>query len=142
MDAQQTRLYFHLQRAAGRLKTAADRVMKKSGDITTSQAAVLAIIEELGPLRQNTVAAKLEQNEAAIAQMASKLEQKRLITRRRSSGDQRAWDVEITEEGSRALSKAKRAFALINRKLDSVLGQHQRVLVDQLIAIENIFGSN
>lgn len=135
MSARRNRLYFHLQRTAAHLKAVADRVMLDAADITTAQAAVLALVQSGGPLKQNTLATALEQKEAAVTQMVSKLEQRRLLTRRRSNDDQRAWDVEITGSGIKSLSLAKNAFSRINRKLDSALGTDQRILVEQLNAI-------
>ncbi len=135
MTAHRNRLYFHLQRTAAHLKAVADRIMLDAADITTSQAAILALIESQGPLKQNTLAKALEQKEAAVTQMVSKLEQRDLLVRRRSVGDQRAWDVEITKAGANALSQAKGEFSRINRLLDSALETDQHFLIDQLKAI-------
>ena len=135
MNAHKARLYFSLQRTATELKAAADRALTEAASITTSQAAVLAAVKDQGPVRQNALAEMLEQNEAAITQMLSKLESRGLVARHRSSDDQRAWDVEISEKGLDALSAAGPAFAEINALLDAALEEDQCVFVDRLAAI-------
>jgi DNA-binding MarR family transcriptional regulator len=135
MDAHETRLYFYLQRTATDLKMAADRAMKELAGITTSQAAVLAVIKGRGPIRQKTLADMLQHKEAAVTQMISKLEHRGLVARRRAAKDQRAWDVEITQKGLDVLSMAEPAFGQINALLDTALGTGQLEFVDQLLAV-------
>jgi len=141
MNAQETRLYFSLQRTATELKAAADRALSDAASITTSQAAVLAAVKDHGPVRQNALAEMLAQNEAAITQMVSKLESRDLVIRRRAADDQRAWDVEISEKGLEALSVAGPAFAKVNALLDAALGPDQNHFVEQLLAVRQALKS-
>lgn len=122
MQAQKARLYFELQRSVDALKQAADHALIEAAGITTAQSAVIGLIIENGPLRQNQIAALLEQKEAAVTQMIAKLSARGLVARTRSEKDARAWQVALTEDGKRAAAKARQAFQEINRLLDTEFG--------------------
>lgn len=122
MQAQKARLYFELQRSADALKQAADHTLIEAAGITTAQSAVIGLIIENGPLRQNQIAALLEQKEAAVTQMIAKLSARGLVARTRNEKDARAWQVALTDDGKRAAEKARQAFQEINRLLDTEFG--------------------
>ena len=137
MNAHQARLYFQLQRTAARLKKTADSLMLDAAGITAAQAAVLTIIEDRGPIRQNLIAESLELKESAVTQMVAKLEDRGLVARQRPDDDRRAWEVVVTAVGRRATDKARSAFAPINAALDQVTDGSAERLADELMAIRD-----
>ncbi|WOR15091.1 MarR family transcriptional regulator [Hyphomonas sp. FCG-A18] len=118
MSASKHRLYFLLQRAAHVLKKEADAALSEAGGMTTSQAAVLAILRSEGPSTQRFLADKLQQRESAITTMADRLLKAGYVTRARSPTDGRAWLLAMTETGHDALEAIREPFQAINAELD------------------------
>ncbi|MEM9054370.1 MAG: MarR family transcriptional regulator [Pseudomonadota bacterium] len=119
MSAAKHRLYFLLQRAAHVLKKEADAALSEAGGMTTSQAAVLAILRSQGPSTQRFLADKLQQRESAITTMADRLMKAGYISRRRSPKDARAWQLAMTDDGHQALEAIREPFKAINAELDA-----------------------
>ncbi len=131
MSASSQRLYFLLQRAAHGLKKRADAALIEAADLSTAQAAALAIIADDGPVSQRAVAAQLSQRESAVMTMTLRLIKAGYVTRSRSANDARAWELSITDLGRAALEKMKGPFSAINGLIDETLEPQQ---VDQLAA--------
>jgi len=121
MSAKETRLFFDLQRTAGVLKHAADRSLIEAAGVTTAQAAVLGLVSERGPVRQNVLAGALGLNESAMAQMAKKLLERDFLAREREAGDKRAWRLSLTAAGEAAVKAAEARFKQVNAALDAEL---------------------
>ncbi len=118
MSARNERLFFLLQVAAHRLKTRADATLLETGALTTSQAAMTAIVIAEGKISQRKVADQLKQRESAIGAMAVRLLKAGYITRERSESDRRTWILRPTPEGKRAHDAIGQAFAEINALLE------------------------
>lgn len=131
MSASRQRLYFLLQKAARGLKKRADAALIEAADLSTAQAAALAIIADDGPVSQRTVADRLSQRESAVMTMTLRLIKAGYVTRSRSATDARAWELSITDHGRAALEKMKKPFSAINQLIDETLEPQQ---VDQLAA--------
>lgn len=118
MPAQDERFFFLVQIAAHRLKLLADAALLEAGGLTTSQAAVMAIICGEGRISQRLIADRLKQRESAVGAMAERLLKAGYITRQRSATDKRAWVLQPTRAGRRAFEAMGEAFAGVNALLD------------------------
>lgn len=123
MTAHKERLYFRLQVAAHRLKTEADKALFETAGLSTTQVAVLSLINSAKNLKQRDLARQLKQNESAITAMVARLMKAELVTRRRSDTDARTWILELTDKGKKTLKRAEKPFTEINARLDSALGK-------------------
>lgn len=136
MSAADDKIYFLLQQAAHVLKKESDKILLSAVGITTAQAAVLAMIENRKGITQKQIAERLRQNESAITAMVSRLIDRGLVTRRRSMSDARIWQIQVTQRGGLATSKAKQHFSTINRRLDNAIGpSNSKALAQQLLTI-------
>lgn len=125
MSAHRHRLYFRLQRTAHILKKAADRRLMAAADITTAQAATLAVIAaEKNGVTQKHVAKTLGQNESAITAMVARLQKLGYAKRQRPPDDARAWVLKVTANGKEALDEMSDPFTDVNRRIDKALGDN------------------
>lgn len=122
MTAHEHRIYFLTQVVAHRLRKLADRRVSAAAGISTTQAAVMGIIDQDGPLHQREIARMLHQNESAMTGMIRRLEKAGLVTRVRSETDGRAWLVDLTDAGRTAREQIIPAFSTVNDLLDQALG--------------------
>lgn len=127
MTAASLRLYARLQSAAHLVKKAADRALIDAADVTTAQAAVLAVVaaEEkaaaTGPT-QKTVAGALALNESAMTAMVARLTALRYLKRERDPDDRRAWRLSLTPQGETAIARIRKPFGDINAQIETALG--------------------
>lgn len=122
MSASKHRLYFLLQTTAHRLKKQADTALLAEGSLTTAQAAVMGVIASQGPVSQRHVAGVLSLRESAMTPMVARLVNGGFISKARSTVDQRAWQLELTEQGAAALHTVQASFAKVNAVIDEELG--------------------
>lgn len=120
-SARSERLYFHLQLAAGRLRTEADRACLDAAGITTAQAAALVVIAGRPGTTQREVARALGQAESAVTTLVRRLLAADLVARRASPRDGRAWSLTLTEAGRIALARVDAAFGPVNARIDGAL---------------------
>lgn len=140
MSAAQHRLYHRLQLAAQRAKKAADRALVEGEGLTAAQGAVLAVIAAEGGPSQRGVADLLGLNESAMTAMIGRLLTLKVVERRASQEDARAWSLVLTPSGEAALLRIETAFAAINEELGSTLNaQDADRLADYLTRIEAAF---
>ena len=140
MTARELRLYHRLQRAAHDLKKAADRKVAEVSDLTTAQAAVLAVVREGEPATQRGVAEALGLNESAVTAMVGRLLSGGHLMRERSPTDQRAWQLRLSPEGRRLLAGIEAPFAVINRRMDEVFSEDElERLADSLERLSQAF---
>lgn len=121
MSASKLRLYHRLQTAARVLQKSADRRVAEGAGLSTSQAAVLAIIDAGGVVTQRDVARTLKLNESAVTAMISRLINLELVVRTRSPDDKRVWVLRLGRNGKKAVTLASRSFAGINARMESCL---------------------
>lgn len=140
MSAQKSRLYHRLQIAAHRVQKAADRAVLDAADVTTAQAAVLAIIAAQAPITQRDIASQLGINESAVTAMTGRLQKMGLLKRLRDSADARAWRLELTAEGRATLKRLEKPFKRVNQTLEEALSvQEIAQLADCLARISDAF---
>lgn len=135
MNAHEHRIYFLTQVVAHRLRKLADRRVSAAAGISTTQAAVMGIIDQDGPLHQREIARMLHQNESAMTGMIKRLEKAGLVARVRSETDGRAWLVGLTDAGRAAREKIVPAFAPVNDLLDGALDGNADRFADDLKAV-------
>lgn len=141
MSALKHRLYQRLQLAAHRVQKAADRGLIGAAQVTTAQAAVLAVIAAAGSATQREVAGQLGLNESAITAMATRLLRLDLVRRERDPADPRAWRLQLSDKGRDALARSAAAFEHINGTLESVLQPDElSALAEYLQRIQTAFG--
>jgi|CXWL01.1.fsa_nt_gi DNA-binding MarR family transcriptional regulator len=121
MSASKHRIYHQLQLLAHGLKKSSDRDILAAADITTAQAAVLAIVADSGPVTQRGVASRLGINESAVTAMTGRLGSAGLLERMPDPADSRAWRLHLTDKGRAALEQIEAPRMLMNRKIESVL---------------------
>ncbi len=121
MSAKRLRLYHKLQLAAHRAQKAADAAVLAAADVTTAQAAVLAVVKRSAPITQRGVASQLGLSEAAVATMTARLLAQRLLVRKAAPEDARAWRLELSADGAAALDRVEPAFRRINRLLEQAV---------------------
>lgn len=130
--ARQHRTYYRLQVTAHELKKTADRVLERTG-LTTSQTAVMAIVQEFGPLTQRSVAQHLGLNESAVTAMVRRLVSGDYLERSQDIVDARVRVLHLTERGTTMLEEANVAFAAINSALESALNAKQLAALDEML---------
>lgn len=139
VSASKHRIYHRLQLAAHRLQKAADRALLSAANVTTSQAAVLAIVGG-GAATQRSVAKQLGLNDSALTAMTNRLVSLGLLDRKRDATDVRAWQLELTLDGRAALKQIEKPFKRINQQIESILSTEDLVqLADYLQRIGEVF---
>jgi DNA-binding MarR family transcriptional regulator len=141
MSASKTRIYHRLQLAAHRVHKSADRAVLEAADITTTQAAVLAIVAAGGAVTQRVVADQLGLNESAVTVMVNRLLKMGLLHRKRDDADARAWRLRLSDDGRSALKRIEKPFRRINQTIESALDSEEIArLADYLGRIGAAFG--
>lgn len=95
-------------------------------DLTQKQCATLTLIGANPAVSQVDLAATLGTDRATMMAMVDRLEQRGLLLRRRSVGDRRRQELNLTPEGEAMLVRAKRAIAQHERRFT------QRFTADEL----------
>ena len=140
MSARTLRLYHRLQRAAHDLKKTADRKVAEAADLTTAQAAVLAVGMDGEPATQKGVADALGLNESAVTAMVGRLLTAGYLVRTRSTADQRAWELRLSASGREVLTRIETPFAGVNRRIEEVLSaEEMQSLADCLDRLSDAF---
>ncbi|MEM9726505.1 MAG: MarR family winged helix-turn-helix transcriptional regulator [Pseudomonadota bacterium] len=141
MNALDLHVFSRLQRAAHQTRRIADKALQDAADITTSQAAVLAVVSERKSASQKQTADLLGLKEPAVAAMVARLVKLGYLGRRRSVNDGRAWELYVTDEGGAALAAVEAPFARINRAIEDAVGdQPMALFAEQLQELERRFG--
>lgn len=123
--AQKARLYHRLQLAAHRLQKTADRAVMEAAELTTAQAAVLAVISLHEPAPQRLVATQLGLNESAVTAMVGRLLKLGLLDRVRDEDDARAWKLSVSKDGRAAMKRIEKPFRGVNAKIEATLSDKE-----------------
>jgi MarR family transcriptional regulator, organic hydroperoxide resistance regulator len=132
MSVSDQRIYHLLQLAAHNMRVYADEQCLAAASITTAQAAALHIISGKPGITQRGVAMALKQRESAMTAMVKRLCEAKMLERRESNHDSRAWALFLTDKGSAALEKIKEPLNHINARLSAAIGSSD---VNQLAEI-------
>ena len=102
-------------------------------DITARQVQVLAAIEANEGSSQTAIVEITGVDRSTLADIVRRLQKNRLIERRRSKEDARAYVLKLSEAGREALASGKPALAAVEKNLLAALPAKDRsVLVDLL----------
>lgn len=119
------KLYFLIQRVAHVLKTRADAELASAANLSTAQAAVLAVIADREPVAQSEVARDLQQNDSAMTAMVRRLNKLGYVERSRAPDDARAWALSVSRKGHEAIAASRPAFGQVNELLDRHISAEQ-----------------
>lgn len=133
MRATKLRLYSRIQIAARVLQKEADRRIGSMSGLTTSQAAVLAVINDGKDVTQRDVARALRMNESAVTAMIARLIKLGLVSREPSESDGRAWLLRLKPPARAAMNASRSSFEGINEKLEQALPAADRVRLSQYL---------
>ncbi len=122
MSAGRLRLYAAIQHSAHLLKKAADRELLAAADVTTAQAAVMAVISAQENTTQKMVASALGLNESAVTAMIRRLLSLGYVLRRDSKEDRRAKHLLLTSAGIDAMKRIESPFGAINQRMENAMG--------------------
>jgi DNA-binding MarR family transcriptional regulator len=131
--ASRTRLYHRVQLAARALQRRADRDLMATAGISTSQAAVLAVIASQGTSSQCDIARQLGIQESAMTTMTLRLLKSDLIVRARDPEDARTWRLTLTDHGQALLAVCLSGFAGINAALAEALTEEEMEMLAKLL---------
>ena len=102
-------------------------------DITARQVQILAAIEANEGSSQTKIVDITGVDRSTLADIVRRLQKNRLIERRRSKDDARAYVLKLSEAGKQALASGKPALAAVEKNLLAALPAKDRsVLVDLL----------
>ena len=96
------------------------------GDTTARQIQVLAAIEANEGLSQTRIVAETGIDRSTLADIVRRLQKRKLIERRRSKDDARAYVVKLTEAGRSELATGKPALGSVEKELLAALPVKQR----------------
>lgn len=102
------RLSFLLKRTSALLEVTIEQELARFG-VTGREFAVLTLIEEEGPASQQRLAGRIGVDRTTMVALIDALEEKRLVTRRRDPSNRRAYVLEVTAAGRKALRDALKA---------------------------------
>lgn len=121
------RLYFALQRAAHRLRLAADRRCRDAAGITTAQLGALFAVQDEPDLTQRRLARVLGLRESAVTGLVGRLTAAGLITRHPHPTEHRAVVLRLSDHGAATLEAAQPAIDRFNAELRALLGDAEFV---------------
>ena len=118
---------------ANQIATESFASTQEDSDITARQVQVLAAIEVNEGSSQTKIVEITGVDRSTLADIARRLLKNRLIERRRSKDDARAYVLKLSEAGRQALANGKPAVAAVEKNLLAALPAKDRsVLVDLL----------
>lgn len=108
-------------------------------DLTARQVQVLAAIDANEGLSQTEIVAATGIDRSTLADIVRRLAQRKLIERKRSKDDARAYMVKLTEAGRKALADGKPALGSVENGLLATLSAKQRA--ELLAMLGNVVAS-
>lgn len=113
------------------------RAMLADAGITEQQWRVLRVLEESGPQEPTRIADRACLLLPSLTRILQKLEEKRMIRRRRDPGDRRKQIVQITEAGEKVIAaNLETSIALMQQVRDQMGTDRFEALLDLLNELE------
>ncbi|EPD64213.1 MarR family winged helix-turn-helix transcriptional regulator [Streptomyces sp. HGB0020] len=122
MSEPDQRLFFLLQRAAHRLRTAVDRRCLAVAHVTTAQLGALYAVRDRPGITQQELARVLGLRESAVTALVGRLTAANLLLKQAHPREHRAVVLELTEAGAAALNAAEPEVDRFNAELRALLG--------------------
>jgi len=139
MAASDQRVLHLLQLAAHRVRTDVDRDGIAVAGVTMAQAGALFAIHAKPGATQREIAQALRQRESAVTGMIARLLEGKLVERKSSAADDRAWSLFLTPKGAKALLELRKVLNRINARLTDALGEEGvQQLADSLRTIASM----
>ncbi|MDC2954657.1 MULTISPECIES: MarR family winged helix-turn-helix transcriptional regulator [Streptomyces] len=123
MSEPDQRLYFLLQRAAHRLRTAVDRRCLAVAGVTTAQVGALFAVQDRPGATQQELAGELGLRESAVTALVGRLTMAGLLSKQAHPSQHRAVVLELTDAGADALRAARPEIDRFNAQLRELLGE-------------------
>ncbi|MER5506446.1 MarR family winged helix-turn-helix transcriptional regulator [Streptomyces sp. NPDC002766] len=123
MSEPDQRLYFLLQRAAHRLRTAVDRRCLAVAGVTTAQVGALFAVQDRPGATQQELAGVLGLRESAVTALVGRLAMAGLLSKQAHPIQHRAVVLELTDAGADALRAARPEIDRFNAQLRELLGE-------------------
>ena len=123
MAAPEHRVLHLLQLAAHRVRTHGDRRGIAIAGVTMPQAGALFVIHGKPGATQREIAQALKQRESAVTSMVTRLLEAKLVERKSSADDERAWSLYLTPKGAKALVELRKLLNEMNARLTDALGE-------------------
>jgi len=110
----------------------------KDGDLTPRQLAVLITVAENAGLSQTGIVERTGIDRSTLADVVRRLHKKGHLQRRRTEADARAYEVEITATGRRALAKAAPLARRVDERVLAALpaGKREKFIAGLISIIE------
>ncbi|MFJ1969862.1 MarR family winged helix-turn-helix transcriptional regulator [Streptomyces sp. NPDC087903] len=122
MSEPDERLFFLLQQAAHRLRTAADRRCLAAAGITTAQLGALFAVHDRPGITQQQLARALGLRESAVTALVGRLTTAGVLAKGAHPREHRAVVLELTDAGVAALRAARPEIDRFNAELRELLG--------------------
>jgi DNA-binding MarR family transcriptional regulator len=126
---------YNLRRAAAKQRERFRSVFEPY-DIRPVQLTVLTLLNDNGPLRQSALGRALNIERANVVTLLSELEDRKLILRRMSETDRRAYVVALTAQGEKLTRKLLALHAELEADLARAFG---RAELEQLVLLLRVF---
>ncbi|MBD3147482.1 MarR family winged helix-turn-helix transcriptional regulator [Microbispora bryophytorum] len=101
--------------------------------VTVKQQAVLALLADEGPMTQQHLGQRLGIDRTTVVTVVDGLEQARLVERRRSPADRRAYLLTLTPDGVRAGEQGRGLVSGAEGELLGALGEDERRTLAELL---------
>ncbi|MFG1826821.1 MarR family winged helix-turn-helix transcriptional regulator [Microbispora bryophytorum] len=101
--------------------------------VTVKQQAVLALLADEGPMTQQHLGQRLGIDRTTVVTVVDGLEQARLVERRRSPADRRAYLLTLTPDGVRAGEQGHGLVSGAEAELLGALGEDERRTLTELL---------
>lgn len=94
---------------------------------------MLNVLDADGPISQLDLSRQLGVDPSTMVARMDVLERKRMVSRRRSSTDRRAYEITLTEKGRATLAELRKAADEANERTFGVLSDRERTQLHELM---------
>lgn len=94
---------------------------------------MLNVLDADGPISQHDLSRQLGVDPSTMVARMDVLERKRMVSRRRSAEDRRAYEITLTDKGRKTLAELRQAAARANERTFGVLSDAERIQLHELM---------
>lgn len=111
----------------------ANRAVERSGPFTIKHQGCLAVIEDEGPISQQSLSARIGIDRSTMVTLVDELEAAGLATRTRNPADRRAYALEVTDAGRSWLTDTRKALTEAEQTIYEPLTADERDELERLL---------